>query len=303
MTTTDGKANVPLGSLIESKLKVAREQNALKLERNKERVRRQYGSWLSDSDILQLLRAEEENQKCAECQGLPCMKSRNQNFRQVIQPNDEAEYLYIASAPCKYIRAQWEQKRLQQLFKTSCIPAKYQDLTFEDYTVDAKNSYAVEVARALVERTDQGVYYYGSFGTGKTMLAAIIAQEHIKRGRAVLFAKLPELLRSIRATYSPNQELSDVEILKKIYEVPILILDDVKGIPQKKFAGETLFDIIDARLNAQLQTIMTSNNTLSELREAFDNPIDGGKSYDGSRIYDRCKQMCYPALLGGTSRR
>ena len=286
-------------------LEKARQQKLNRLAANAERIRQKYGDWLTDFEVLQICDAEEENLKCAECQGLPCMKSRNQNFRQVIQPNDEAQILYMASSPCKYIRAQWEQNRLKELFKTAGIPTKYLGLTFEDYTVDANNQQAVKAAKKLIERNDKGAFFYGRFGTGKTMLAAIIAQEHLRRGRAVLFCKLPDLLVSIRATYvvSKPQAVSEAEILKKIYEVPVLILDDVKAVRQKRFAGETLFNIIDARDNEKLQTIMTSNNTLAELKDALDNPLEGGTTYDGSRIYDRCKQMCFPYFLGGESRR
>ena len=297
-----GNSNARLG-LTEKLLEKVRRDKNNRLAQNAVRVREKYGDWLTDLEVMQICEAEQDNAECAKCQSLPCHKKRNKNYRQVIQANDSAKYLYIAKSPCKYIRGEWEQKRLKEMFKTSEIPKQYIGLTFEDYKVDDNNRLAVEVAQKLLERTDKGAFFYGSYGAGKTMLAAIIAQEHIRRGRSVLFSKVPDLLRSIRSTYGTDSKVRDVEILQKIYEVPILILDDVKAVKQKRFAGETLFDIIDARYNAQLQTIMTSNNSLKEVASALDNPLDSEATYDGSRIYDRCKQMCFPIKLEGTSRR
>lgn len=296
------KSESTLGLKIsEDFLEKVRQQKAEKLKQVAPRIRESYGEWLTDLEVLQIYKAEQENQECARCTGLPCRKTRNPKFRQVIQPNEAAQILYIANNPCKYIRVVWEQNRLKELIQTAEIPLQYSGLTFEDYEVDAKNQKAVKAAHKLLEELDKGAFFYGSYGAGKTMLAAIIAQEHLRRGRAVLFSKLPDLLRSIRATYSDESKVRDVDILQKIYDVPILILDDVKAVEQTKFAGETLFDIIDARYNARLQTIMTSNNTLEEVAEAFNNPKT--KTCDGSRIYDRCKANCFPIKLEGGSRR
>ena len=301
---------IPLGKEIDKQTSLTtdeifrqvREKRLEKLAQNAKRIRETYGEWLSNEEVLRICEVENDKKICANCSGLPCPKRLNKNFVQEVQI-DSAQIMYILQRPCSYTQAQWEQNRLNTLFKTAGIPPKYLGLTFDDYTVDANNQQAVEVAKKLSVRSDKGAYFYGSFGVGKTMLASIIAQEHLRRGRAVLFVKLPDLLRSIRATYSAKDGISEAEILKKIYEVPVLILDDVKAVRQKRFAGETLFDIIDARDNRQLQTIMTSNDELSELADALDNPLEGGKTYDGSRIYDRCKRMCLPVKIGGESRR
>ena len=299
-----GTSGLPTGLKISGDfLEKVRQKKAEQLKQVAPRIRESYGEWLTDLEVMQIYKAEQENQVCARCTGLPCRKTSNPKFRQVIQPNEAAQILYVANNPCKYIRVVWEQNRLKELFQTAEIPAQYSGLTFEDYKVDAKNQTAVKVAHKLLNELDKGVFYYGSYGAGKTMLAAIIAQEHLRRGRSVLFSKLPDLLRSIRATYSGESKVRDVDILQKIYSVPILILDDVKAVEQTKFAGETLFDIIDARYNARLQTIMTSNNTLEEVANAFDHPSKSEVTCDGSRIYDRCKANCLPIKLEGLSRR
>ena len=274
----------------------------LRFQEITEGIRKEYGDWLTDYDAKLVYDARRQNSICAQCKGLPCPKTVNKNFRQFVKTPDENHVIYVINQPCQFILPVWRQNKLQKMFKCAEIPAQYVGKTFEDYAVDDDNRLAVKFAHKLLEEVKMGAYFFGNYGTGKTLLAAIMAQEHIKRGRAVLFSKLPDILRNIRATFN-SDKLSDIDILEKLYQVPILVIDDVKATRQKKFAGETLFDIIDARSNAGLQTIMTSNDSLEELADALDRPLDAEKSNDGSRIIDRCKQMCLPVKLGGTSRR
>ena len=299
-----GNQDVLLGwkwNLDEAKI-AARKKDALRLEKNSARIRETYGD-LSDADVLQVVYAEEENSACKNCEGLPCRKKTNQNYIKIPRLNEFFGTINVAVSPCKFIRAYWKRNKTAQMFQAAGIPLRYEGLTFNDYKVDANNAYAVEMAHALLKHTDKGAFFFGSYGSGKTMLAAIIAQEHLKLGREVLFIKLPDLLANIRKTFSSENKVSEIDVLEKLYKVDVLILDDISATRQNKFAGETLFKIVDARYNANLQTIMTSNNRLKELEEALNNPRDSEPCYDGSRIYDRCKQMCTPVELKGGSRR
>ena len=290
---------VPIG--LNEKMVLAKQIVLEKIEKNVEKLRQTYGDWLSTDDIWRILHVLQENQSCEECAGLPCRKSTNKHWIPQIQTEDNN--LHTPLKPCKYFVQARKKIVLDRMFRLAEIPKQYVGLTFDDYVVDDDNEYAVKVAHSLLENLDKGTFYFGKYGTGKTMLAAIIAQEHLRRGREVLFSKVPDILRSVRATFARDSPVSEIDVVQKLYSVPILILDDVKATRQSKFASETLFDIIDARYNANLQTIMTSNDMLKEIAQALDNPLDAEKGYDGSRIYDRCKQMCIPVRLGGESRR
>lgn len=298
-----GNQNAQTGLSLEEIAIKSRNLDAERLLKHAARIREAYNDELEDKDILKVVYAEEENALCEGCLGLPCKKRNLKGYRIVPMLNDLFGTICNALSPCKFMQAYWRKNKISKMFKASEMPMRYVGLTFDDYTVDADNRYAVDVAHALLKHPEQGAYFFGTYGSGKTMLAAIIAQEHIKLGRNVLFTKLPDLLANIRKTYSAESKISDIDVLDKIYKADVLILDDISCTRQKKFAGETLFKIIDARYNAQLQTIMTSNNRLKELETALNNPTDGEPCYDGSRIYDRCKQMLAVVELKGGSRR
>lgn len=270
---------------------------------NKEsgRIRAKYGEQLTDDEVIAILNVEQEMSQCKGCLGKTCKKFYNRNYCKAIEYN-EKRGLKINSYYCP--------KMTQAKYKLSKIPLAYIGKTFESYKVDEVNELAVRVAKKLLEQPDAGAYFYGGVGTGKTLLATIIANELIRRGREVIFATVPTISARIRSTFNQKKttlsetDISETDILEKLYTVPTLILDDIGMEKPTRFVCSTLCNIFNERYNAQLQTIMTSNYRLEELENIFNNPIDSReKTLDGTRILDRCKQMCFPVELKGKSRR
>lgn len=258
---------------------------------------------LNEWDVKLIDRAEREDAPCINCPGLPCQKSIAKGYRNVIKIVDDN--IEIRLCPCEFEKSRREQARISRLFRQSKIPAQYFGKTFADYVIDKNNVDAVDIAKYLIETPTAGAYFYGSFGTGKTFLAAIIAQEIVKQGKAVLFASVPEISSTIRATFNrkKDDEPGEDAVYETLYNVHTLILDDIGTEKPTKFVCEMLGKIINNRYNAQKQTIITSNYDIETIRTIYDSPTDSKPMLDGSRIYDRCKQMCSPVRLRGESRR
>lgn len=284
----------------------------IQLEMEGDRVRKQYGV-VENRDVIKILDVEAEITKCRNCEGLPCKKEMfdHQNETPTVTFDKEKNKVVSRYQLCHYEKM----RRFNKKFGLAKIPPEYLGKTFEDYQVDANNTQAVKVAKKLIEIPDKGAFFYGNVGTGKTLLAAIIAQEVIKSGREVIFATVPMISAKIRSTFNRTpkrnaigelmykQPLTEEEILDKLATVPTLILDDVGMEKPTRFVCSTLCNIFNERYNARLQTIMTSNYSLKELEKIFNNPSDDGATLDGTRMYDRCKQMCFPIELKGNSRR
>lgn len=264
------------------------------------KIRAEYGEEISDYDVLEIHRTQLDNLNCENCDGT-CKKLRCQGY--ITSYKLMRGYLYSSFAPCKYTKAKNLAAAIKNKIRNAEIPEQYQGLTFSDYRNDAKNRDAVLKAHWCLDNKETGLYLYGNPGVGKTMLAAIIANESLKQNRTVIFSKVADLLRNIRATYKKESEQTEFDVLDKLYKCDVLIIDDMRPECGKKFASETLFDIIDYRYNAKKQTIITSNGTIEEIRDALNNPTDAAKSLDGTRIYDRCKDMMKLAYIGGESRR
>ena len=265
----------------------------------KKRLENQYGEITRD-EYFEIRQAERHNQKCAGCKGLPCA---NNGFVQKISRTKFGK-LNVCYCTCEYKKAWQQEYEIEKKFGISKIPQEYYRKTWDDYIVDIDNYDAVEFAKKLADHPDKGAYFYGGVGTGKTFLASLVAQEVLKLGREVIFCTVPVLSTKLRSTFKENSTINENELLEKLYTADTLILDDIGMEKPTRFVCSTLCSIFNERYNAKLQTILTSNYSLKTLEKIFNNPTDAKEeTIDGSRIYDRCKQMCIPVKLGGKSRR
>lgn len=263
---------------------------------NRERLTAKYGT-LSDRDIVRIVDAEAALDECAKCKGAPCERGLETGRQPAITIEDgEAR---IRWTQCAKERERRRRERRERLLQNAQIPARYVGKTLADYVVDDNNKVAVTYAKSAL-KTGRGAYLFGERGTGKTFLAALIAQEYLAADKSVVFIKVPRLLdECYRAIRGQGDEQN---ILQEMYTADLVVLDDFGMEKATKYAGTTLCKIIDARYDGHLTTLMTSNYPLEKVQEELDNASDG-QSYNGSRIVDRCREMSKPILLKGKSRR
>jgi len=129
---------------------------------------------------------------------------------------------------------------------------------------------ALKAAKSFVDdclRTPYGlgIMFTGPVGSGKTYLAASIANELMDSHLKVLFLVVPDLLDELRATY--KSDLNELDLLDTARTIPILILDDLGAHNYTDWTRNRLYSIINYRLNEQLPTVITSNLSLDEMED------------------------------------
>ncbi len=111
------------------------------------------------------------------------------------------------------------------------------------------------------------IMFIGPSGVGKTHLAVAIAGEIIKRGEAVLFAFVPELMDHLRATFRPDSPYDYDEVFEQVKTAPFLVLDDLGAASNTPWAEDKLHQIIVYRYDNYLPTILTVFGPIKELEK------------------------------------
>ncbi len=107
----------------------------------------------------------------------------------------------------------------------------------------------------------------GQIGTGKTHLAVATLKSLIEdRGVQGLFYDCSNLLDDLKNTYERKVDATERETLKPIFEVDVLVLDELGAAKVTDWGADAIARVINARYNDNRTTIVTTN---------FDQPAAG----------------------------
>ena len=101
------------------------------------------------------------------------------------------------------------------------------------------------------------IVFSGTYGCGKTHLAAAIANERVRAGESALFVVVPDFLDHLRSTYGPNSLTTYDKRFNEVRKAPLLILDDLGTESATPWAEEKLYQLFNYRYTARLPTVIT----------------------------------------------
>jgi len=149
-----------------------------------------------------------------------------------------------------------------------------------------------------------GLMISGTKGTGKTHIAAAIANQLLSGGTAVICMTERNLYDRIKRTYSYDCGENESDI-RRIYEtVPLLIIDDLGKEKASDWTLSTLYAIIDGRYERAMPTIITTNYDVPNLINRITPPAYNKEIADkttAEAIIDRLFEMCESIVMKGDS--
>ena len=116
---------------------------------------------------------------------------------------------------------------------------------------------ALDAAAEYAEQPSGWISFAGPSGSGKSYLAAAIANRQIELGQPALFVTAADLLDYLRGGFDDDEELTFVDLFEQVRNAPLLILDDLPTNPATPWGQDRLFQLLAHRHSSRLPTVIT----------------------------------------------
>ncbi|MBI5350931.1 MAG: ATP-binding protein, partial [Chloroflexi bacterium] len=124
---------------------------------------------------------------------------------------------------------------------------------------------AYDEAQDFAKEPNGWIVFTGGHGSGKTQLAAAIANYCNRQGQPVLFVTVSDLLDHLRATFSPDSVVRYDKRFMEVKAAALLVLDDLSIESATPWAREKLMQLVDYRYVATMPTVITTSADKDEL--------------------------------------
>ena len=171
----------------------------------------------------------------------------------------------------------------------SGVPKRYWNESFDTYKPQNDGEkHNVERLRFFVEENNNKVVVLcGNNGTGKTLLGCAVIRE-----RGGLYKPMLKLVYEVDSSMSFKASQTKTQLLDKLCEQKMLVLDEVgRGVQQERQA-ELLYYILNERYGAMLPTVLISNLSKIDLVKFL-----------GEAVKDRLNETCEFLEFNGKSYR
>lgn len=162
-------------------------------------------------------------------------------------------------------------KRRQLERALSAIPTIYRSFSLDTISADATKHPKQAALIAAMRATPQATFaFLGNPGAGKTLLAWLLYRRAVEDGRRAVGLTLADLLSQFRTwelnSYPLPAITPDDLRARKSTDLPVcLMLDDFDKARPTEFAGEMLFELLNAAYSFDHQIVITSNLSPSDL--------------------------------------
>jgi DNA replication protein DnaC len=212
--------------------------------------------------------AEEESPAgpvCPVCKGAGIVHPR--------LPSGEPDYSRVV--PCRCVQGELDSERQSRLQQYSNLGSLTR-FTFDNMEPQGKSgnprsqeqfSRAYQAARAFAAEPKGWLVLGGPSGCGKTHLAAAIVNECVSHGYPAFYTTAPDLLDHLRSSFSPDSEMPYDEFFNQVRNTPLLVLDDLGAQTGTPWAKEKLDQLLTARFNSELPTVIVTLMPVEQLDE------------------------------------
>ena len=167
------------------------------------------------------------------------------------------------AVPCRCYEDVLAAQREQALWRNGRLPPVLQRMTFQNFVAASRNqSIALAHCREFARNPQGWLLLAGKSGSGKTHLAAAVANARLVQQQPVSFANTADLLDVIRSAYDSH---TYDETFRAICEAPLLILEDLGHENRTPWSQEKLYQLLSYRSLHQLALLATTSHEVARL--------------------------------------
>lgn len=207
---------------------------------------------------------------------------------------DEAKTVPIA---CECRMTERERERLEkdrqatEYIRKQALPYdKYREMTFanSDTPVPFAEKYVAQWDNMY--RENIGLLLHGSVGTGKTYIAAAIANALVDRGEWVYMHNMAAMSSALRDNFKGGH----ADLMNRVQMSHLFVIDDFGAECMTDYALQNTYELIEARMESGKPMIVTTNLSPGSLAKTDDMRLQ--------RLYSRLTSL-HPVGITGEDRR
>ena len=186
---------------------------------------------------------------------------------------------YIDGSKCHCLR----QASVSLLYSNSNIEDYLMGADFSNFSADYYKGNDLEnfkdsldKAQKFVENFDAehgNMLFYGTVGTGKSMMSTCIARNLIDSGHSVIYFSAAGLMDALSKYTFDYKAKETSTIHSDITDCDLLIIDDLGTEMTNNFTITSLFSCMNDRALSHKSTIISTNLSLEDLRERYSDRI------------------------------
>ena len=169
----------------------------------------------------------------------------------------------------------------------------FRDRRLLDFTFDNDKGYNPVISKAKryvelfndMEARGMGLLLWGNVGTGKTFIAACVANALMEQGVPVYMTNFMRIMNQMMGMTGPDRNA----FLDELNRYRLLVIDDLGAEHDSSFAVEQVFSVIDSRCQSGKPMIITTNLSMAQMRAPRD--------ISHARIFDRVLAHCCPVRI------
>ncbi|MDG0814614.1 ATP-binding protein [Cohnella rhizosphaerae] len=264
-------------------------------------------------NLNKLYQYAKEDRSCRSCPGLErCPNDMQGHYTSITCAEQNGKWqLFDGKTPCARWLANEHQEQVRRRITSLSSNVDIEADSYEAeqmLDLDGEREDAVLQLLAYVNRTrteglqKKGLYLMGSFGTGKTYMAAYLLHKLAKEGKTGVIVYMPDFVEDAKALMMEPQKLKETMTLMK--ETDLLVFDDIGAENLSPWVRDHVIGaILNHRMNRK-PTFYTSNHDLESLERHFSfTHKEGEELHKGQRLMDRIRPFVDIVHVRGRNQR